>query len=472
MNSGDTIVALGSAVGPAARIIVRASGPDAGSLATGLTAHEPQQGGVAVQSHLSFNRLTAPAWVYWSRAPRSYTGEDLVEFHLPGSVVLAKMLLAELIARGARPAEAGEFTARAYFNRRIDLTGAEGIAATIAAGTEQELAAARQLMAGELSRRLAPAMELLADTLALVEVGIDFTEEDVTFLSTGDLSERVHRVDGMLATLLTESARFERLAHEPRIVLVGRPNAGKSTLLNALADQQRAVVSPVAGTTRDVLSASVALRRGIVQVSDAAGIDESAPADDPGGIDAQMRERALRAAESADVLVLVDDVTDARPLLRLSREPDLMVFSKIDLSLDGRFPREGEAPVRLSSPKSAEPKLTRETRLGGSLARPGAHVCLSAVTGAGMPELLAHLDRLAFGNASGTAALALNLRHVRAITEARDALARARGQADQIGPEVTAVELREALDHLGGVLGRVTPDDLLGRIFSGFCIGK
>jgi len=385
---------------------------------------------------LAFRGLRVPATVYLFRAPRSYTGEDLVEFHLPGNPLLAKLLLETLHERGVRPAEPGEFTARAYFNGLVDLTEAEGVAATISAGNEQELSAARRLMAGELAHRLAPVLSLLTDTLALIEVGIDFSSEDVTFLSTQEELSRIQQADQALERLLAESARFERLAHEPHVVLVGRPNAGKSTLLNALAGHERAVVSPIAGTTRDVLSAEVMLRRGIVRMTDVAGLEDLATGND---VDRQMRVHANRAAATADVLVLVQDVTDISPPPQLPRPPDLVVRSKLDLLSPGYDPR--------------------EHRDAG----------VSALTGEGMDELRARLDAICFGEISSTATLALNIRHVRAIGEARAALSRG---AENPIPELLAAQLREALDALGGILGRVTPDDVLGRIFAGFCIGK
>jgi tRNA modification GTPase len=344
------------------------------------------------------------------------------------------MLLDELIRHGARQAEPGEFTARAYFNGRIDLTEAEGVAATIAAQGERELAAARQLMAGELARRLKPVLIDLADTLALIEVGIDFSEEDVTFISPEELNARIEQMDGSLEALLRESARFERLSHEPRIVLVGRPNAGKSTLLNALAGHARAVVSPQQGTTRDAIWAQVRLRRGMVRVIDIAGLD--ALAED--SISRQMQDRARQAIEQADLLVLVRDCTDDRPSPLLGRPPDLHVASKSDLA------------------GSVQPD----------------ELPISVVTSTNINELRDQLDLFAFGETTSGAALAVNARHVQAIQEAREALCRAIERTNTSQAELLALELREALDVLGSVLGSVTPDDVLGRIFSGFCIGK
>jgi tRNA modification GTPase len=394
------------------------------------------------------------------------------------------MLLQELLRLGARSADPGEFTARAYFNGRIDLAEAEGVAATIAANSEQELAAARQLLSGELARRLVPLMDLVADTLALLEVGIDFSEEDVTFLSGDDIRARVTGVDESLEKLLNESSRFERLAHEPQVVLVGRPNAGKSTLLNALSGRSRAVVSSIAGTTRDVLSAEVMLHRGTVHVVDVAGIEDvDTNVSSTSAIDQQMRLHALRALEAADVVVLVHDSTDLRPPLVLPREPTLLVRSKADL-LDEAIPYfpspgtpgegQGEGlprgqPLSNEHPGSLNP---HPNPLPAYRERGQEQIFISAQTGAGLDELKHRLDAICFGPSAAGSSLALNLRHVQSINEARTALKRV---ADQLPPgriELLALDLREALDSLGGVLGRMTPDDLLGRIFAGFCIGK
>ncbi len=359
-----------------------------------------------------------------------------------------------MLHAGARSAEAGEFTARAYLNGRLDLTQAEGVAATIAAANEQELLAARQLQSGQLARRLTAPMDSLAQTLALLEVGIDFSEEDVSFLSPAEIADRLAFINQSLANLLGESGRFESLSHEPLFVLVGRPNAGKSTLLNALAGAARAVTSPVAGTTRDVLTAEVALARGIARIADVAGIEDVAGVEDASdatrlayGVEAEiaskMRQRALEMVEAADHVLLIRDAADPRPCPGLPKSAALTVLTKAD-----QLPR--------GVPDAMAPDS----------------VLVSAQTGQNLDGLRAALDTLAFGGPAGRPTLALNARHLESINDARAALARAAATASSASVEMTAFELREALDALGAILGQVTPDDLLGRVFSAFCIGK
>jgi tRNA modification GTPase len=435
MTPSDTIAAISSSVGPAARMIVRLSGPAAIDLAGRLVPGLQVAAASAQRRTMSIRGMNLPAWCYVFIAPHSYTGQDLVELHIPGSPLLARTVLDDLFRLGARSAEPGEFTARAYYSGRIDLTQAEGVAATISAMNQAELSAARRLASGELAQHLRPSMDLLAETLALIEVAIDFSDEDVTFLSARQVAERIGRIEAELGELIAGSARFERLSHEPRIVLCGRPNAGKSTLLNALAGYERAIVSPIAGTTRDVIWADVRLRRGIVRVIDAAGIDESSPG---GSLEQAMHKRAVTAIEQADVVVALRELADDRPLPDLGRVPDLVVRTKLDLALD----------------------------LHG-----GDEIAVSALTGAGLDRLIEALDQLAFGQAGGEPSLALNARHVAAIGEARAALARAAGDASH-SAELLAFELRQALDALGRIGGEVSPDDVLGLVFSRFCIGK
>ncbi|MGD0770003.1 MAG: tRNA modification GTPase [Tepidisphaeraceae bacterium] len=440
MLADDTIAAISSATGPAARMILRISGPQTFPIAAGLGI-APSGGGSAGRTELRFGDISCPAWVYQFRSPRSYTGEDLVELHVPGNPLLARMLLGWLMRHGARQAEPGEFTARAYFNGKLDLSQAEGVAATISAQNQQHLAAARRLMAGELARRLRPAMDSLAESLALVEAGIDFSEEGIEVLTARDAAARIDAVVAQLKTIVAESVRFEKLTHEPTIVLAGRPNAGKSTLTNALAGKHRSTVSPQPGTTRDALSVEIVLARGVARLIDVAGIEE--PGQSPQSpslrdVHEQMGVAAHRAMERADVLVLVRDATDDRAEAPLPRPPDLRVASKCDLP-EKRPISDESLPV-------------------------------SAITGDGLEALRQSLDRVAFGADSAGASLALGGRHLQALDDAISALHRARNLPDSL--ELLAAEIRAALDVLGGILGVVSPDDILGRIFSTFCIGK
>lgn len=435
MHTGDTIVAISSAVGPAARMIVRLAGPTAFDLLKIFAPDATPAPASAQRLRLHFDGIVCPAWVYTFVAPHSYTADDLVELHVPGNPVLARMLVDTLIAFGTRPAEAGEFTARAFLNGRLDLAAAEGVALTIAATHEGELRAARQLMAGELSRRLAGPLASLTDALTLIESNIDFAEEDIAFIDGAEVRRRLGEVAAALDDLSAGAVPTERLAGEPSFVLVGLPNAGKSTLLNALAGHERAVVSPVAGTTRDALSAEVALPRGLVRVIDVAGL-EAAGGDD---ISRQMQDRARRAAEEADFVVEVRDGTnDSRAWI--PRPPDLTVVTKSDLMLDG--------------PKQSEPKIVR----------------VSALTADGLIDLRGSMDALAFVSDRGDT-LALTARHVDAVSRCRAALARAAALPES-ATEVVAEEVRQAVDALGEILGRVTPDDVLGRVFASFCVGK
>lgn len=462
MNPDDTIVAVGSASGFAARMVVRTSGPRATEAALALAPDLSDLPGSAARATLRFAGLTCPAWVYVFRGPRSYTGDDSVEYHLPGNPVLAELLLCHLRAAGLRPAEAGEFTARAYFNGRLDLTQAEGVAATIAAGSARELAAARGLMAGELARRLTAPADALLDTLALVELGIDFADEDVTVLPPAELLVRVEECRAQLRAVLADTGRFRRLSHEPTFVLAGRPNAGKSTLLNALAGYDRAVASPAAGTTRDAVSADVPLARGFVRVVDVAGLgaDEPAVAGDGGSPSAapfavakRMREQAERAIAEADFVLLLTPCDEPHETPDVGRTPDLVVSTKADLAGLSTGSGTGVKPDGRST-------STRPVRV-------------SAATGSGLDELRTALDELAFGRGGTDSRLALNARHVEAIGRAIAGLDRAGQLAATGGPaELVSAELRDAVEAIGGVLGRVSPDVLLGRIFSQFCIGK
>lgn len=429
MSQDDVIAAIATPLAPCPRIIVRISGRKTWRVVQSLLASGEVKAGVS-RLHLTVEGMSVPALAICYPEGHGYTTEESAELHLPGNPLLAQMVLEALYEAGARPAEPGEFTARAFLHGRLDLTEAEGVAATIHSTNQRELDAARRLQSGELTRRLRPVVDALVETLALVEAGIDFAEEDIRFITTPELLERVATASHVLDELMEGSARLESLSHEPTIVLCGRPNAGKSTLLNALARKQRAIVSPMPGTTRDLLSAEIELPRGMVRMIDTAGLEQSCPV--AGSIQRQMQERAMQAVERADVLVLVVERGDAA--MAISRQPDLVVMSKCDLgAVAGQF-------------------------------------CVSALTGQGLDDLRTRLDELAFASTAGEV-LALNARHIRQIGIALQELAQLK-QAQDLTGELVAEHLRYAVDALGEISGVVSPEDVLAKIFSGFCIGK
>jgi len=465
-TTDDTIVAVSTGPGSAWRGILRLSGPDALRIASRLFC--PNDGGDLLErpgftrlfGRLQLNdRRSLPAECYIFRAPRSYTRQDCVELHAPGSPPLLAMLTDRAIERGARPAGPGEFTARAFLAGAMDLMQAEAVAATIRARSDAELRAARSLKRGELADRLADVCQRLTELAALVEADIDFAEEPIDFISPDELRDRLDRLLGQLGSLLDRAESTERLADLPTVLLIGRPNAGKSSLLNALSGMDRAICSAVAGTTRDVLSAPMALRHGEAILLDAAGHDAQA-----GALGDLTRQVTRSTARQADLICLVVDLT--RPTDEPVREP---------LDIAGR----SSAVIAANKIDLVDEAVV--SRVTTRLAAVGVGpVCpVSAATGMGLALLRETIEtqlaaRIGHGDHR---AIALTSRQARSLREARAALERARALAAGAqqtidAADVLALELREGLDALGQVTGAVTTDDLLGRVFSSFCIGK
>ena len=468
----DTIVAISSAAGVSPRGIVRLSGPQARELAASVfDTHTPP----TVLDTPSWRRLTGrvriaddarlPAEAYVFLAPISYTRQDLVELHVPGSPPVLAMVMEELTRAGARPAEPGEFTARAFFAGTLDLTEVEGVAAIIAARNDSQLRASEALLHGELSRRTTHHRDELADLLALIEARIDFAEEPYAFISPEAVVETLEKTLKSLENLCRNAPAVERLEVLPTVLLAGRPNAGKSTLFNRLTGMDRAIQSATAGTTRDLISAPLTLPGGEILLIDSPGlprIDDPALPSDAGHPDQLAQAATRQAIKQADAVLLVIDArepnhpADAAFIQQLTGRCVCILGNKADL-LDAAQVAPWAANVHADWPTLA----------------------VSAVTGQGIDTLLATLDSLVFTGSKphGGSLLALSNRQREALREACDALQAALDLSCQPGAEhepteLIAMEIRSAMDALSHLTGQVMTDDLLARIFARFCVGK
>ena len=473
----DTIVAIASAAGPAARTIVRLSGPWALTLAGDAVAEELanlpgfRAMPAVLRLHQSFGRLRTvsevepplrmelPCRVYLFRAPRSYTRQDVVELHVPGEVV-GRLLVGELVRAGARPAQPGEFTARAFFNGRLDLARAEAVADIIDAEADAQLRSAVGVLEGALGRVCLPAAEALTEALALVEASIDFAEDGVELRPPDELAAQVDRAAARLEEALAAAGRWTPALAEPRVAIAGRPNAGKSSLLNALSGADRAIVSALAGTTRDVLSAPARLADGReVLLLDAAGLQDHAD---------ELWQAAHRAARqalaSAEAVLFVADAPAANwpaeaallaEVAALNRRAALVVLA-----------------AKCDQPYDATPPAELARRHGADM------LAVSSHTGVGLDELRALLARrLEAPSADGGQAILLHDRQREALHAAAGSAERAAGllaSADAVADvaELAAVELRQALAALGQITGQVATEEVLAAIFARFCIGK
>ncbi|SEP00514.1 tRNA uridine-5-carboxymethylaminomethyl(34) synthesis GTPase MnmE [Aquisalimonas asiatica] len=443
----ETICAVATPPGQGGVGVVRVSGPAARDLleAVAGTLPEPRQvvfrpfrgdGGDALDEGL----------VLWFPGPGSFTGEDVVEFQGHGGPVVMDRLLRRLTALGARLARPGEFSERAFLNGRLDLTQAEAVADLIAAGSEAGAKAAMASLQGAFSSRVHTLTDALVELRVYVESAIDFPDEEIDFLGDGEVAARLQRVRADLDAVRAAAGQGRVLRDGMTVVIAGRPNAGKSSLLNALAGDSAAIVTDIAGTTRDVLREHIQIDGMPLHVIDTAGLRDS---DEP--VEQEGIRRAWQAIDAADRLLLVVDDRDGvgapeRDILaRLATGlPVTVVRNKADLS-------------------GSEPGVDRA----------GDHdtVTLSAMTGAGLPALRQHLKD-AMGYAATESGFIARRRHLDALARADTALAAANQQLGLGAGELVADDLRRAQDALGEITGAFTTEDLLGEIFSTFCIGK
>lgn len=457
MTDIDTIAAIATAPGRSGIGIVRVSGPASLQIAEHITQRKlvPRVAHYA-RFHSDFpasNTLIDSGIVLYFPGPGSFTGEDVIEFQGHGSPIVLDMLLQEICHCGARLARPGEFSERAFLNNKLDLSQAEAIADLINSSTQQAALNANRSLQGEFSRKIDSLLQQVTALRVYVEAAIDFPEEEIDFLADGVVASRLSDLREAFNSVLAQAQQGSLISEGMRVVIAGRPNAGKSSLLNALAGQDRAIVTPIAGTTRDVLTEAIQIDGMPLHIVDTAGLRDSADAVEQEGI-----RRAMLEIETADRILLVVDATTQ---------------SLQDLNIDALWPDDARprAPtpvtiiVNKTDAASLEPRLSTEATI--------PKIYLSAKTGAGLQLLKDHLKSVMGFNADGQGNFSARRRHLVAIENAIMALEQGMHQLTTTGAgELLAEDLRHCHDSLGEITGAMSTDALLGEIFSSFCIGK
>ena len=496
----ETIVAIASPSGPAARGVLRLSGPDTAALLNRAlvepTASTPRVAELTPETPRCVRRLRLddgrgeqPALLYWMPGPHSYTREDTAELHLVGSEPLLARAFERFLSLGARRAGPGEFTRRAFENGRIDLTQAEGVLELVSASNEGERRAALRLLEGGLSGRLFALREALEDLRALCEASLDFDESDTGHVETAELEERMADIARRLDRARSWEVRRQPPATLPRVVLYGAPNAGKSSLFNALSGEIQALVSETAGTTRDTVAKLWSLDRSDRAVGSGPLcllIDSPGWEGDVRGPDATAQRLAAREREGADLILWVADAsTEAgRHLEPLAAElpagvPRLVCWNKLDLEgarlAVSRLSRAAAGPAGPTTETPVQDvAISAEDRTGLDELRRAVACCLG-FEAEGATTAPGSRGGRAVAQVAGAGGLARELfaRHLEALALAADELSRAREElAGGVPLDLVSETLRDVTRALDSIAGRTSPEDLLDRIFARFCLGK
>lgn len=458
MYEQDTIAAIATAVGEGAVAIVRVSGPDAERIANSVFVRAEGKQTKLASHRLYHGRIHDPrsqtvvdeVLIAVMRKPRSYTGEDVVEVYCHGGAFVVRRVLELVLSQGVRHAEPGEFTKRAFLNGRIDLAQAEAVLDIIRARTEKGVGLAVKQASGELSHWVDDLREELLDILAQVEAAIDFPEEEIELLQNSELTKKVESLRFRIGELIATYDWGRLLRDGATVCICGRPNVGKSSLLNALLGEQRVIVTPVPGTTRDVIEEGLNLNGLPVVLWDTAGIRTTEDEVEQRGV-----ELSLKHVEGANAVIIVLDGStkfseeDLRCLQLTQSKKRMIVLNKNDL-----------------------PRVLDVGELGQTV--PCAHFFhVSATSGAGLDELKKSLRELLLDTALEPTVVLTNLRHRAALVAGNQALAEAvTSLKNQSAPELVAVNLQAVKERLEEITGAVTNDDILERIFTQFCIGK
>ena len=444
MQAHDTIAAIATPPGTGGIGVLRLSGPNALSIAEALCKQPIDPGKIQFRRFLDGDgEAIDHGLCLYFKAPHSFSGEDCVELQAHGGAIVLDMLLERVCALGARLARAGEFSERAFLNGKVDLAQAEAIADLIESGSRAASRAAMRSLEGRFSEQVKALVDGVIALRVYIEAALDFAEEEIDFLNDGELADRAGRLETDLESLMRQAEQGRTLQEGLAVVLAGLPNAGKSSLLNYLAGYEAAIVTEVAGTTRDVLREHLSLRGIPVRINDTAGLRD---ADNP--IEREGIRRAWESIQQADVILYLVDASigltdaDRNHLEAFESDRVQLVYSKSDLA---------------RADQDSQP----------------AGLAVSSVNGDGMDALIDRITGQVNDFNQDNQAFMARRRHVDALTRALDYLRRAAAGFDQNpSAELIAEDLRSAQQCLNEITGEFTSDDLLGRIFSSFCIGK
>lgn len=452
----DTIAAIATPPGKGGIGIIRISGPRAKTIAEQITLGKltPRRAQYCAlhESSAADKPILDNGIVLHFPAPASFTGEHVVELQAHGGPVILDLLLQETLAQGARPARPGEFSERAFLNGKIDLAQAEAIADLINSDTEQAARGAQRSLQGEFSTAIDTLVDALTELRVYVEAALDFPEEEIDFLTDGKIARALTQLLAELDTVFDHARQGSLLREGIHIAIAGRPNAGKSSLLNALAGQETAIVTPIAGTTRDILKERIDIDGLPIHIIDTAGLRSS-----PDAIEKEGIRRAQRAFEEADRVLLVVDCNSDNALSAAELWPDAApiqaILDKVSV-LRNKIDLCGLPP-------------------GDQRDAPQPTLNISVTAKLGLDALKSHIKDFAGYHPAAASQFTARRRHLLALQQAQDHLLHGQQQLVEFGAaELLAEDLRQAQQVLASITGAVTADDLLGKIFSSFCIGK